>query len=177
MKIWDYIKDKKYLIGFYFLLMIFISSGFYLDPSKRVSLENILYINTVSGVFFLIYLLGGYIYRRNYFRQINDAVGRHEMDILNHLPEPRNYEQKIFNELFKDMYEGQRVKIERLYEDKRENQEYVATWVHEVKTPISVLRLILENSGEKSKEEILGSIEEELDKIKTRLSRLYTTPG
>lgn len=170
MSIWKFIIDKKYLICFYILLMIFISSVAYLDTFGNVSLENIFYINIVSGIFFFIYILFEYILKRRYYKQINDIIKNDQEDMANRIPEAGTNEEQLFNNLLKSMYNEQSEKIEGLYEEKRENQEFITTWVHEVKTPISVIRLLIENK-EKPDVEVFSSIEEEIDKIEGQVEQ------
>lgn len=151
--------------------MIFISSVAYLDTPHRVSPENILYINVVSGVLFIFYIVMEYIINKRYYNQINDIIINNQEDIVNRIPEPKTCEQQLFNNILKSMYNEQGEKIERLYEEKRENQEFITTWVHEVKTPISVIRLLIENSNETAGTEILNSIEDEIDKIEGQVEQ------
>lgn len=165
MKLKDYLKDKRYLIIFYIVLMGFISAVTYLDHNMKISIDNILYINVVSFVFFLIYLILGYLYHKRYYENINYIIENQKEDIINCLPQPKTYEQSSYNNLLKSIYEEQNSKIEKLYEDKRENIEFITSWVHEIKTPIAVSRLTIENSQGKPTEEILNSLEEEMDKI------------
>ncbi|KGG80499.1 histidine kinase [Caloranaerobacter azorensis H53214] len=160
-----YILDKKYLILFYIILMLFISLVVYLDITVKVSIGNILYINFVSFVLFLIYLIGEYLLYKRYYEDINYIIKNQREDIINSLPNPNTYIHSLYNELLVSIYNQQNKKIEKLYEEKRENLEFITSWVHEIKTPIAVSRLIIENSMTKSKEEILDSLEEEIDKI------------
>jgi len=165
MKLKKYLYDKRFAIIFYFLLMSFISLVIFLDGTVKVDFGNILYINFVSLVLFAAYLFGEYIYRKKFFKNFEEIIMSHQEDIINRLPEPKTYEQGVYTELLKNIYEEQSNKIEMLYEGKRQNQEFVTSWVHEIKTPIAVSRLIIENSVGKSVDEILNSFEEELDKI------------
>jgi signal transduction histidine kinase len=165
MKLKEYLIDKRYLILFFFILMLFISAVIYLDPTVKVSIDNIFYINGVSIIFFLIYLTVEYLFSKKYYNSINYIIQNRKEDIINSLPEPKTYAQNTYNQLLKNVYEEQNVKIEELYEDKRENLEFITSWVHEVKTPIAVSRLIIENSIRKPQDEVFNSIEEEIDKI------------
>jgi len=165
MSLKRYLIDKKFAILFYFLLMCFISLVIFLDGTVKVDFGNILYINFVSLVLFAVYLLGEYFYRKKFYMYLEDIIMIGQEDIINQLPEPKTYEQSLYTDLLKNIYEDQSNKIEMLYEEKRQNQEFVTSWVHEIKTPIAVSRLIIENGGGKSVDEILNSFEEELDKI------------
>lgn len=51
MRFIDYVKDKRFLILFYMILMAFISAFVSISNTQRMSLENILYINGVAFIF------------------------------------------------------------------------------------------------------------------------------
>lgn len=171
MKFKKYLLDKRYLIMFYIILMIFISSIIYLDNTVKVSVDNILYVNTVSLVFLGIYLLFEYFSYQRYYTNINNLAKNQKVDIIAGLPQPITNEHKLYHTLLQKIYDEQETKIEALYEDKREYLEFITSWVHEVKTPIAVGRLVIENSKEKQQNKVLISIEEELDKIENYIDQ------
>lgn len=171
MKLREYLIDKRYMFLFYIILMFFISLVIYLDPTVKVHIDNILYINFVSLVLFLMYLIGSYIYNKRYYTIIENIIKNTEGDIINSLPESRTYEQDLYNTLLRRVYEEQNRKTEKLFREKKENLDYITSWVHEVKTPIAASRLIIENDSGKPQSEILRSLEEELDKIEAQVER------
>lgn len=168
MSIWKYAWDRKYLILFYILLMGFISAVVYLDPWGSVSLDNILYMNIVAFAFFVIYLVAEYAVKKSYYNKLEDIIQYHQGDMASRIPDARTNEQRLFNRLLETMHNEQNEKLERLYEEKRENQDFITTWVHEVKTPISVIRLLIESGRDG---ETLSSIEEEADKIESQVEQ------
>lgn len=169
MSILKYIKDKKFLIFFFILLMIFINAVIYLDTGISVDKNSLFYINFVSTVFFCIYLLLDYLFIKRYYSRIKFIIDNKPQDITNSLPRAITYEHIMNNELLKILNEDKEGKIEALREEIKQNQEFITTWVHEVKTPISVIRLTIENSLEKPIDKILPSIEEEVDKIEDKV--------
>lgn len=169
MSILKYIKDKILLILFYLFLMIFINAVIYLDIGISVDKNSILYINFVSTVFFFIYLLLDYLFIKRYYSRIKYIIDNKPQDIINSLPRAITYEHIMNNRLLKKINDDKERTIEALREEMKENQEFITTWVHEVKTPISVIRLTIENSLEKPIEKILPSIEEEVDKIEDKV--------
>lgn len=171
MKLWEYIKDKKFLIFLYLLLLAFINSTIHLDSDIKVDGESILYINLVSTVFFSIYLIIEYLYKRRYYLTIKDIIENKSGNIINYLPEPKTFEDNLYKQLFKSIYDEENGKFQALQNEIKDNQEYIASWVHEVKTPISVIRLTIENAYNKPTEKILSSIEEEVDKIEGQVDQ------
>lgn len=145
--------------------MSFISAVVYLDNTVKISLDNLAYINFVCWTLFVSYLLVEFIYLRSHYKIVNEIIENQSEEISNSLPKPKTYEQNLYNKLVKKVYKYENEKFKKLYLDKIENMEFITSWVHEVKTPIAVSRLIIENSSDKPKEDILDSIEEELSRI------------
>ncbi len=161
----EYLLDRKYLILFYVLLMTFVTAVVYLDPAVKVWEDNILYMNIVALFAFLIYLLGSYTTRNRYYHEINRIIhDGHELLIYS-LPETHNYEQKLFKLLLIKMYDEQNARLEIINAEKRDNFEFITTWIHEIKTPIAVSNLLIENNRGKESDGLLNSLQEEMDRI------------
>lgn len=164
MKFTKFLADRKYSIICYVLLMIFISVVIYLDNDKD-SAGTIMYINLVSTFFFIIYLISRYMYYRSYYKSLTDIVENQRDEIINLLPNPKSYEQILFQEVLSSLDYEQSSKIQRLHEQKKDYEEFITSWVHQVKTPIAVSRLLIENNSKSPNKETFYSIEEEIDKI------------
>lgn len=171
MKFTKFLADKKGLILCYFLLMLFISLVIRLDGSVKVNAENIAYINLVSLAFFAVYLTAGYFYNKNYYKSLTDIVKNDRDEIINRLPESRSYEQILFQQVLTALYHEQSLKIQKLYEQKKEYEEFITSWVHQVKTPISVSRLLIESHPQSADKAALYSLTEELDKIENYIEQ------
>ncbi|BAU28753.1 histidine kinase/DNA gyrase B/HSP90-like ATPase [Aneurinibacillus soli] len=61
--------------------------------------------------------------------------------------------------------------MEHIYEEKKETLEFMTSWFHDIKTPISVSRLVIENKTGKDPARVLDSLDEELDKIEHHIER------
>ena len=81
------------------------------------------------------------------------------------MPTPLSHEQRLYQKLLIKINEENNLKMDKLCEGKEENLDFMNSWVHEIKTPISACRLIIENSIYKSNEETLTSLENEIDYI------------
>ncbi len=164
MKLKEYLLDQIGLIIFYILLMTFITAVIYLDPAVKVWTNNILYLNTVALFLFCAYLMGTYLLRKGYYMQIIRGVHA-EKEALYSLPAAQNFEQKLFKKLLFKIYDEQNSRIEKIHAQKKENFEFISSWIHEIKTPIAVSKLLLENNSRKDKDELLNSLEEEIERI------------
>lgn len=165
MRFYEYLLDRKYSILFYIFLMSFITAVISLEPARRVSLDNIIYINGVALFFFTIYLLGSYGFRRHFYQQIQKSLEENPDQLVYPFPTPRNYEQRLYRRQLENIHSGQRSNLEKIYAQRKENLEFINSWVHEIKTPLAASHLLIENSRGKYPDEFLDSFEEELTRI------------
>ncbi len=165
MKFSEYLSDRKYLLLFYLILISFITAVIALDPGQQVTVDNIIYINVVALVLLVIYLLGGYIRRQRFYRQIQQSLESNLAGIVHTLPQPGNYEQKLYRRLLEMIYSEQKEYLETLHEQRKENLEFINSWVHEIKTPLAASHLLIENSRGQYADELLDSLEEEVTRM------------
>lgn len=127
-----------------------------------------------------IYLLAEYYFRRKYFRELQMVLEELPQRYLiaevmkpGHRPEDRLY-WEILRKSNKSVME----EIHKLEDRQKEYQEYIESWIHEVKTPITAVHLICENHKEEYTKRILlelDEIENEVEKILyyARMEQVY----
>jgi signal transduction histidine kinase len=164
MKLKEYLSDQISLILFFLLLMAFITSVIILDPTFQVWRYNLLYINLIAFFLFALYLMIVYLLKNQYYIQLQKAVAE-EKPTPESLPSPRSNEQKLFQKLLVQTQDQQNTRIEKIYEEKKDNFEFISAWVHEIKIPIAVINLLIENNPGKDKDELLSSIGQETGRI------------
>lgn len=160
MKISTYLKDKGLVIFFIALILIVNSMLLsFLDIAPMV-------IFVTESLFFTGYtvtLMMDYISKWKYYSQLEESLAHlEEKSYLSELIDPPHfYEGRIVHKILKteekylnDIISGQQTEMMEYY-------DYAQMWVHEVKTPIAVSKLMIENH----KNEITMSLEEEIDKI------------
>lgn len=172
MSFFRYVWDKKRFLLLYALLMTFISGVYYLNIPGQFIVNELLYINTVCFIMLVVYLIAGFWLKNRFYKKLKAVIDTSEENILNVLPEGHSFEQKVYAELLQKLYEQHNTKLEKLYAEKRENLEYITTWVHEIKTPIAASRLVIENSTSKPVKEVQSSLLEELDKIEGQVEQV-----
>ncbi len=65
--------------------------------------------------------------------------------LLSLLPEPRNREEAAYREIIMELDEDRREAVSALDAKARETVDYYTMWVHQIKTPIAAMRLILQD--------------------------------
>ncbi|MFP4015415.1 MAG: sensor histidine kinase [Halanaerobiales bacterium] len=171
MKFLDYIRDKKFFLAFYIILMTFVSLVVLLDSEKSIHLSNLIYINLVAFFMMILYLITGYLYYKRYYKALEKIIKDIDYDVVYNLPEPLSRQQGLYNQVLNKLYREQKEIIEKQNLEKRENKDFVSSWFHQIKTPIAVSRLIVEEKDNYSKEEIIRNISEEIDKIESQVEQ------
>ncbi|MBD7985381.1 sensor histidine kinase [Sporosarcina sp. Sa2YVA2] len=169
---WQYFTFQKRIIAMYVIIMSFITIMLYIEPTMSVHISNVLYMNAVSLGFFLSYLAIDYFYIKKHFTKImshwNDGI---------YIPEgigaPKTYEQHLYRQWFQTINEQHQQKMVSITQEKKESLEFMTSWFHEIKTPIAVCKLILEQSSNYPDSQ---SIQEEISRIERNVEQaLYFT--
>lgn len=141
--------------------MSFITVVIYINPRLSIPINNLLYLYLVSTCLFFLYIFIEYYFIKKHFIALKSSC-RDGFLIQEELLTPKTLEQQMFQEVLKQVIQQHQQKVTNIINDKKETIDYMTSWFHEIKTPISVSRLIIENEKENP---VLNSIEEEVDKI------------
>ncbi len=120
----------------------------------------------LAGTVFLVQaaaLLLEYLRRRGFYRTVQKCMERLDQKYLisELLEEPSFEEGRIFCQVLREANKSMNDEIGRYKRASQEYRKYIETWVHEIKTPISSSRLILENNPGI----VTHSLGEEMDRI------------
>lgn len=154
MKIKDYIKDKLYFIIIF--LTVFIFMNFFLIFIE-VNTSIIIMID-LSYLIIFTSLIGVEFFRRyKYYNSLLETI--QELDqkyLIFDLIEPKDFlDSNILNEVLREGNISMNREIAKYKDSQVEYKEYVELWVHEIKTPLSALDLMIENNNiSKAKNEL-----------------------
>lgn len=165
MSVSEYIQDKRYFLLFYICLMLFISAVMLFSENEQNTLSNVLYVNISSIIIVFMYITIGYFYRKVFFKGLIETIDNTEEQFSILFPETQTNQQKRFLELLKKIHQDNRNQLQLLNDEKKDQQEFILSWIHEVKLPIAASRLIMENSENKTTDYLIDKFEDELDKI------------
>src|SRR5699024_6056608 len=137
---------------------------------EKLQWANIIYALILSLILLIILIIVDYIKKRKFYESIN--YGLEEQDNLEYifnLPDSVSREHSIFKELLTKNYMIYESKIDKYRKNYKTQIEFNNRWVHQMKTPISVIKLILENEKDRNRDETsiksYESIEEEIEKL------------
>ena len=160
MKFSDYITDRIVSV-----VCFVISEGlvFGLLWLVEVPMVFIIFTEIIFLLFFLASLIWDYHRRRGYYKRLLQLLDQlDEKTLLMEIAErPGFLDAKIVSYILKQNNKYQNDKIAEMQKQSRDYRDFLDTWVHEIKTPITSARLIIENE----KNPTTLKIEDELRKI------------
>ncbi len=142
------------LIVTLFLLVIFWLEGFR-DPNTAI------YVMTISLLLISSFLVIRYMLRRKFYRKILMPPTSMD-DALN--KSAKTTENVVVEQYLNDLYRIYQMEVQGLYASQQRHSKFMNQWIHQMKTPISVLELLLQEETLDKK-----SVQEELDRLKRGL--------
>lgn len=167
MKISEYIRDKWVFIATSILLFALTSWFLWMTGTKVpvIIMTTIMYFAGFAG-------LGAYdcIQKKQYYDKLNRAW--EELEEKSYLTEiirrPAFYDGRLMYEIVKKNEKYLNDIIADQQSEMMEYKKYVETWVHEIKTPIAVEHLIIDNN----RNPVTMSLEEEVEKVEAYVEQL-----
>ena len=138
----DYILEKRQTLGAVFLglLIFFLVLVLYQVPGEVLGYGTLL----VVTVEFLL-LLGGFGRFRKRQRLLERLASRQDGDFyLRDLPEPEDPKEEVYQELLESLMKAKNREQAQAAEKLRNMEEYYTLWVHQIKTPIAAMSLLLQ---------------------------------
>ncbi len=174
MKFIDFLKDRiAYIIVLFYkyIFSYFDNASDLIYKSNRFSYNKYIICIFVSIVILIIFLLYEYSKVRVFYKQTYRALNSEDIieDIVN-ISEARTREQKLFTELLKKLHKSYESKIYKYEDIQKHYSNFINQWVHQMKTPVSVINLILEEENPCECKEVFDSISEENEKISQGLN-------
>ncbi|MHC5280915.1 sensor histidine kinase [Listeria kieliensis] len=166
MTFWRYVRDKRFFILFFAIVMCFIGLLIYIDPNSKLTIGNIVYLYMFVFLFLVAYLILGYSFKYRYWKEMKDLVnGEIEENVIELLPKPRTSEQAFFNELMRKKHREEQKKVNALVDKQEEYHDFILYWVHEVKTPLVASKMLIKNPDLNDTKTIFEKVDGELDRV------------
>ena len=160
MKLIDYVKDKVISIFIFFCLVFVITV---MLIAFGVNIFLIIYIPIFIVMTFCFNFFYDFFRKRSYYNTLIFNLEKLDKKFLIQeiINKPNFLDGKIFYEIMCEIDKSMAENVNEYKYKQEEFREYIEMWVHEIKTPISSSKLIVENN----KNNITENIDEELDKI------------
>ena len=129
------------------LLLWGVSTGIFLAVQflSGQQIEFAWYAVLLTGIILLLILIPDgirFFKKHSSLKKIEDLLSQFEPEF----PEPSNLLERYYTEIAKGLHACFRQAKDDLANAHSKNLEYYTLWVHQIKTPISALRLVLQNA-------------------------------
>lgn len=140
-----YLIERRSWIGFFFFIQFLLLFIAYIDPT--IPFSSALYIFFISTVFFVLFLIFRYKKETKFYKNFIISP----TNVLGESPF-----EKIVENQFAQQQEQWHKEISDLRTKWEEEKDELMAWVHEVKTPLSAIRLMIDRiENEKMKSQLM----------------------
>ena len=160
MKLSEYIKDKINYILALFIYLIIIST--YLK-AINLTYSTILIVLLITLTFFVLAFLISYYKTSKYLKNIEKTMDKlPEKYLITEIwQKPRSAEKLVYYKILKRANKSMLENVTDIKEKQKDYKEYIESWVHEIKIPITSAKLLCENN----KSDITNKIDEDIEEV------------
>lgn len=139
------------------------------------SIHDLLYSSVIEGFLILIIGIVDYIYYRARVKHL-DLISKQAVSQQLEVPEPKDAIEEKYQNILENINIDRELSIGNTARQQQDMQEYYSLWVHQVKTPISAMQLLLQvqkselenetdsvGTADKSAEEIIAALQEQIE--------------
>ncbi|MBK3495978.1 sensor histidine kinase [Viridibacillus sp. YIM B01967] len=155
-----YLKDNISIVFFEILLVLFILVLYWLDGFRNV--DTAVYSIVITLILTCTYLCARYIMRQSFYKKVTRMPKTMEDALQKNAKTPEHMQTEEFIHILYKIYQ---LEVQALYAKQNRHLQFMNQWVHQMKTPLAVLELLLQDNGELDKK----SVQEEVDRMKRGL--------
>ena len=154
-----FIREHVSYIIFQVFVVAFILLLYWLEGFRN--LETAIYSIIMSIVLIVTFLMVRYMLRRRYLQKISELPKSMEMALQK---DAKTVEYAQTEKYMHQLYQLYQHEVQTLYASQTRQYKFMNQWIHQMKTPISVLELLLQEQHIDKR-----SMQEEVDRLKNGL--------
>jgi len=155
-----FVKEHAAYVIFQLIMVIFIMSLYWLDGFRNI--DTGIYSFVISTLLILSFLFGRYVKRYAFYHKVLSQPKQMEAALQRDGKSPEQEQVEKYLHGFYRLYQNE---VEALYANQNRHLQFMNQWVHQMKTPLSVAELLLQEDGDLDKK----SMQEEIDRLKRGL--------
>lgn len=167
MSIKDYLKDRTLFLLINFMIFTIVCGIMVLID---ISANLIIFIFCIWFLPIFSFIIAEFIKQRNFYVEVTSIMDDLDKKYLlsEIIREPDFIEGKFLYDLLKQANKDMHEHVKKYRDMESEYREYIETWVHEIKTPIASVGLIIENN----QNEVTRNINYEIKKIEEYIEQV-----
>lgn len=155
-----FLKEHAAFIVFQVVLVAFIMLLYWLDGFRNV--DTAIYSFVISTVLVITFLTARFVRRYQYYQRIMGTPENLEHLLQREGKSPEQIQNEMYLQKLYRLYQRE---VQSLYATQNRHLQFMNQWVHQMKTPLSVMHLLLQEEQELDK----NSVREEMDRLKAGL--------
>ena len=159
MNIKEFLRERKYHFT-YSLVLFLIINVYFFSLSIIDDLSDLIYLDILIIIIFILFTILDYRKMKDRYSDIVELIDK-EKDIDSSCIEDNFFEGKIINYIIDCKDKKLQNETEKYEEQLKDMEEYISRWVHEIKLPLSAMKIILDRDSD----DMISSIENELEKM------------
>lgn len=168
----DYIREKWLTYVFIIASIVFTITVYKLDKKFTMSRSNAVYVVIGLSLLFIIFVFIDYIIFNSRVKKFKgycstNILSDEDLDLFVY-PIDREYGKVLYN----IVKEYEKFKSD-IYTKSSEESEFITKWIHDIKVPISAVRLILESYDENIGTKLYRSLDKEIASIEQCTQRVF----
>lgn len=176
MNLKSFLKDKLSYVVVYFFSNAVVVLIMYLSliiNKVKFSEGSVFYAFLISLFLFIVFLIYDYYRNKNFKSQLNRILNSEEdLDYILNVGAPNTEEQAVFRRILIKLYKICNNKTIKYEEEHKQYIYFVNQWVHQMKTPVAVINLILQDEVKEENKKVFESIAEENEKLQHGLDMM-----
>ena len=170
----SYLRDRLAFAGLYYFhlfLIVLVVELAMCQQDRSLGMGNILYLFLLSTFFLLLFCTVDYLRQRPFRKRVEEAFQQPALDLAVHLGRPITREQIVFQNLLERHYQLYKAELSRLQERQQLHLDLMNQWAHYMKTPVSVLYLLVQQAQHAHSQEMYRELFDNVEKEYERLAR------
>ncbi|WP_274364025.1 sensor histidine kinase [Paenibacillus thermotolerans] len=177
MKLRHFLADRLWYAVVFLLNTLLVLTVIILDLNgQEASLQtgNVAYIGVLSAIGLLLFLFIDYLRQRGFYLELRqaDKLGEGQADKALLLQSAVTNEQLLLQQTIERQYRAYADRLAELQAAQERQIHFMQQWAHQMKTPVSVIHLITQQTAGPLGKEDVDSIREECDRIHQGVSTL-----
>lgn len=140
----SYLNDRKSWLAFYFISLGIINFVLWIDQGIQAELSSVLYINLLLITSFILFFMWRYFQETKFIKALADLLKTEEDDWHVALPNAVDRQDEMTKALLQKASLHFANRLEKVKNVNLRESDYMAAWVHEVKTPLTAMKLTID---------------------------------
>ncbi|KUP23326.1 sensor histidine kinase [Paenibacillus sp. DMB5] len=141
-----YVISRKSWILLFICLLGVTDLLILLDPGVSVGPASFIYLNSLHIILFVVFFIWRYNKETRYLAAVAKLQEVMPADWIESLPEPDNELDRITGQVLREASSHFKRKLSGVKEAQLVENDFIASWIHEIKTPLTAMKLIMATS-------------------------------